>query len=66
MNHLQTLQMKGDNLESFHNTWNMVLSELSTVPDPGVLLCLYFRQLQNFKPMAGDIAHYKRKVPELA
>ena len=60
MNHLQTLTLHGDNLEGFHNTWNMVLSELHTVPDPEVLQFWYFKQLQHFKPMAEDIAHYKR------
>ena len=44
----------------FHNTWNMVLSELHTVPDPEVLQLWYFKQQQYFKPMAEDIAHYKR------
>ncbi len=38
----------------------MVLSELSTVPDPEALQLWYFRQLQHFKPMAEDIAHYRR------
>ena len=37
MNHLQTLALQNDNLEGFHNTWNMVLSELHTVPDQGLL-----------------------------
>jgi hypothetical protein len=54
------LVLKGDHLESFHNTWNMVLSELSEPPDPRILQCLYFQQIQHFKPLAEDIAHYKR------
>ena len=60
MNHLQTLVLHGGNLEGFHNTWTMVLSELSYVPDQDVLQYWYFKQLQHFKPMAEDIAHYKR------
>ena len=52
--------LKGDNPESFHNTWNMVLSELSEPPDPKLLQYLYFQQAQHFKPLAEDIAHYKR------
>ncbi len=44
----------------FHNTWNMVMSELQTAPDPGLLQYWYFKQVQYFKPMSEDIAHYKR------
>ena len=50
MNHLQTLVMKGDNLEAFHNTWNMVMSELSHVPEDTTLQFWYFRQIEHFKP----------------
>ena len=60
MNHLQTLTLQGNNLEAFHNTWNMVISELSHVPDQEILQFRYFNQLNNFAPMAEDIAHYKR------
>ena len=60
MNHLQTLKLHSDNLEGFHNTWNMVLAELQTVPDKSLLQFWYFKQMQYFKPMAEDIAHYKR------
>ena len=38
----------------------MVLSELHTVPADDLLQFWYFKQLQYFKPMAEDIAHYKR------
>ena len=38
----------------------MDLSELSEPPDPQLLLYLYFQQVQHFKPLAEDIAHYKR------
>ena len=38
----------------------MVLSELSFVPEPSLLQFWYFKQIQNFKPMAEDIAHYRR------
>ena len=44
----------------FHNTWNMVMSELSAPPDPGLVHIRYFKQIQYFKPMSEDIAHYKR------
>ena len=40
-------------------TW-MGFRELNTVPDPEVLQFGYFKQLQYFKPMAEDTAHYKR------
>ena len=62
MNHLPDVNPeKNDNLESFHNIWNMVLSELSTVPDPEVLQLWYYKQLQHFMPMAEDIAHHIRR-----
>ena len=60
MSHLQSLVMVDNNLEGFHNTWNMVLSELTFVPEKSTLLFWYFKQIQNFKPMAEDIAHFKR------
>ena len=60
INHLQKLTLKGDNLESFHNTWTMVFSELSKPPDPELRLILHFRQVQYFKPLAEDVAHYTR------
>ncbi len=52
--------MKGDKLESFHNTWNLVVSELSEPPDPKLLQYLYYEQIKNFKALQEDIAHYKR------
>ncbi len=64
MNHLQSLVMKNDNLEAFHNTWNLVLSELSVEPEHGLLQNWYFRQIEHFKPMSEDIAHYKRAKDE--
>ncbi len=60
LNHLQKLTLKGDNLESFQNTWTMVLSELSKPLDTELLQTLYFRELLYVKPLAEDIAHYKR------
>ncbi len=44
----------GDDLESFQSTWTMVMSELATAPDPAILQYCYF------KPLADDIAYYKR------
>ena len=60
MNHLQSLRMKDNNLESFHNSWNLVMSELEFVPDPATLQFWYYQQVKDFKPMAEDIAHYRR------
>ena len=60
INHLQRLTLKGEHLESFHNTWTMVMSELSEPPDPKLLQFLYYKQIQHFKPLAEDVAHYKR------
>ena len=52
--------MKGDNLEAFHNTLNLVISELSQQPVDQALQLWYFWQIEHFKPMSEDIAHYKR------
>ena len=60
LNHLQRLVLRGDRLESFHSTWNVVLSELSEPPDPKLLQYLYFQQVQQFKPLTEDVAHYRR------
>ena len=59
MNHLQTLTLQGDQLEAFHNTWNIVLSELATVPSDELLQFWYFKQIEKFRPLAEDVAHYK-------
>ena len=40
ISHLQTPVLKGDNPKGFHNTWTMVVSELSTPPDPALLQLL--------------------------
>ncbi len=50
LNHLQKLTMKGDRLESFHYTWNLVASELCEPPDPKLRQYLYYEQIKNFKP----------------
>jgi hypothetical protein len=60
LSRLQKLTLRGDNLESLQNTWTMVLSELSKPLDPDLLQALYVRHLQYFKPLAEDIAHYRR------
>mgnify|MGYP000010823183 CR=1 FL=1 len=60
MSHLQSLKMTDNNLEGFHNTWNMVMSELATTPDPATLQFVYYNQFRDFKPMSEDIGHYRR------
>ncbi len=60
INHIQRITLKGDNLESFPNTRTMLMSELATTPDPAILQYSYFRQIQNFKPLADEIAYDKR------
>ncbi len=52
--------MIGDNIEGFHNTWNMVMSELESRPADGLLQFLYYNQIKHFKPLAADVAHYLR------
>ena len=60
LNHLQSIKPINDNLEGFHNTWNMILSELQTVPESSSLQHCYFKQIEHFAPMAQDVNHYKR------
>ena len=60
LNHLQGLKMISNNIEGFHNTWNMVLSKLETRPAEKLLQHLYFTQVCDFKPLEADIAFYKR------
>ena len=60
VNHLQGLKMVGDNTEGFHNTWNMVMSELASRPAEETLQLVDYNQIKGFKPMAADIAHYLR------
>ena len=38
----------------------IVTSELATTPDPAILQYVYFRQIQDIKPLVGDTAYYKR------
>ncbi len=59
-NHLHGLKMIGGNIEAFHNTWNMVVSELETRPDEKLLQYLYYSQIKHFKPLEADIAFYNR------
>ena len=44
MNHLQQLTLTNGNLEAFHSTCTMVLSEPEFQPPPGTLQFLYARQ----------------------
>ncbi len=60
MSHLQSLKMKDNNIEGFHDTWNMVMSELATAPDAATLQFVYYNQIKDFKPMSEDIGHYRR------
>ena len=60
LNHLQSLKMVGDNVEGFHNAWNMVMAELSSTPAEETLQFVYYTQIKRFKPMAADVAHYLR------
>ena len=59
-NNLQGLTMINNNIEGFHNTWNMVLSELEERPSEKLLQHLYFTQVCDFRPLEADIAFYKR------
>ncbi len=45
-NHLQGLNMINGNIEGFHNTWIMVVSELETRPDEKLLPYLYSVKLR--------------------
>ena len=61
LNDLQKIQAKGDNLESFHNTWIMVTSALSVMPSDDILETLYYQQIKGMKVLADDIAYYNRQ-----
>ena len=54
------IRLIGDNVEGFHNAWNMVMAELSTTPAEETLQYLYYHQIKFFKPMEADVAHYLR------
>jgi hypothetical protein len=60
LNDIQLVRMKGDNLEGFQNTWNMVLSGLPKVPDMEIQEHCYFEQIKGCKVLSEDIAHYER------
>ena len=60
LNHLQGLRLIGDNVDGFHNAWNMVMAELSATPAEETLQYLYDHQIRFFKPMEADVAHYLR------
>ena len=57
LNHLQSLKVVGDNVEGFHNAWNMVMAELQSTPAEETLQYLYYHQIKLFKPMEADVAH---------
>ncbi|MCP3879628.1 MAG: hypothetical protein GY701_14740, partial [Sulfitobacter sp.] len=60
LNDLQKVTLRGDNIENFQNTWEMVLGRLPRQPDPDVLLYCYHQQVKGFRPISEDIAHYNR------
>ena len=37
-----------------------MLSELATVPSDEILQFWYFKQIEKLRPLAEDVAHYKR------
>ncbi len=66
LNHLQKLIVKGDGLESFHNTWSLVVSELSEPPDPKLLQYLYYEQINNFAGNAIELRGRNGRVLALS
>ena len=60
LNDLQKITLKGDNIENFQNTWEMVLGRLPKNPDKDILQYCYHQQVKGFKPISEDIAHYNR------
>ena len=61
LNDLQMVKAKQDQLESFHNTWIMVLKALPKRPDDEILEFLYYQQIKGMKVLAEDIFHYNRQ-----
>ena len=57
---IHNVRMRGDNLEAFHNTWDMLLAGLPKDPDPDTKQHCYFMQIKGHKGITEDIAHYNR------
>ena len=57
---LQRVKMRNNQLESFRNTWNMVLTGMKKIPDADVLELLYFERIDRHPGISEDIAHYNR------
>ncbi|MCP4240798.1 MAG: hypothetical protein GY772_09590, partial [bacterium] len=60
LNDLQKVTLRGDNIENFQNSWEMVLDRLPRRPDPDILLHCYHQQVKGFRPISEDIAHFNR------
>ena len=52
--------MKGDNLEGFQNSWDMLIAGLPRDPDPDTKQYCYYMQVKTHKGLTEDIAHYNR------
>ena len=55
---LRKVTFRGEKLEGFQSSWNMILDGLPCLPDPSILEDWYYEQIKNCKPIDEDIAHY--------
>ena len=59
---LLALELKGDNLQQFSNSWEMVLAGIKEVPTEDILESLYKRQLQKSTQLEKAIALYDDNI----
>jgi hypothetical protein len=60
INDIQTIVMKGDNLEGFQDMWEYALAGMTSVPHKDVLEHCYYQQLRGYRGLSEEIAHYNR------
>jgi len=58
---LTAVRLKGDNLESFMNTWEMVLAGIRHLPDQHIIETLFLDQLRHSTVLREEISHYERQ-----
>ena len=56
--HLINVQLDGDNLKGFLNSWNMTLSGLKTIPADDQLECLFRKELEKSKSFETIMNQY--------
>jgi len=57
---LFAVQLKGDKLEGFLQTWDATLTGMKAEPDPNVMETLFLQQVRKAHSMKDDIVYYDR------